>query len=100
MTLLSDVGGAAGLVLGMSLATIIGTIDCIFTSFYNWVRTYFKREKVRTEARPTEQSLIYLNMTRGPQASYDVALNTVACEKISKVSDWKFLPVTMNMTDQ
>ena len=43
-TFFSDVGGAAGLVLGMSLATIFGTLDCIFTGFYTTLRNYLHRK--------------------------------------------------------
>ena len=35
---LSDVGGAAGLFIGMSLATVIGTCDFIFLMIYESVR--------------------------------------------------------------
>ena len=34
---LSDVGGAAGLFMGMSLATVLGTFDCIMMMFYDRV---------------------------------------------------------------
>ena len=33
---LSDVGGAAGLVLGMSAATILGIFDRLFLSIIGW----------------------------------------------------------------
>ena len=42
-TFLSDVGGAAGLVLGMSLATILGTIDCLFAGLFFALKKYFRR---------------------------------------------------------
>ena len=35
---LSDVGGAAGLFIGMSLATVIGTCDFIFLMIYEFVQ--------------------------------------------------------------
>ena len=33
---LSDVGGAAGLVLGVSLATLVGFLDCCLVSFFRF----------------------------------------------------------------
>ena len=32
---LSDVGGAAGLFMGMSLATVLGTFDCVMMMFFD-----------------------------------------------------------------
>ena len=34
---LSDVGGAAGLFMGMSLATVLGTFDCVSMMVYEGV---------------------------------------------------------------
>ena len=34
---LSDVGGAAGLFMGMSLATVLGTFDCISLMIYEGI---------------------------------------------------------------
>ena len=43
---LSDVGGAAGLFIGMSLATVIGTCDFIFLMIYEFVqKTLFYKRK-------------------------------------------------------
>ena len=39
---LSDIGGAAGLILGMSIASILGFIDCLFIYFIRCLRKIFK----------------------------------------------------------
>mgnify|MGYP000242819937 CR=1 FL=1 len=35
---LSDIGGAAGLCLGMSFASLIGIIDCLLSYVIRWIR--------------------------------------------------------------
>ena len=34
----SDIGGAAGLMLGISFATLIGVVDCLFTFLFVLIR--------------------------------------------------------------
>ena len=43
---LSDIGGAAGLILGMSIASILGFIDCIFIYFIRCIRQILKGVKI------------------------------------------------------
>ena len=62
-TFFSDVGGAAGLVLGMSLATIFGTLDCLVTACYTGLRTYLKRKKA-SKLNSKNVSFISKVMTR------------------------------------
>ena len=66
---LSDVGGAAGLVLGMSLATIIGVADCLIVSIYriicrHWFTIFRKKPRV---SRISQEKLEARN-------SYDAAM--------------------------
>lgn len=35
---LSDIGGAAGLCLGMSFASLIGIIDCLLSYIFRWIK--------------------------------------------------------------
>ena len=54
---LSDVGGAAGLFMGMSLATVLGTCDFIFLMIYESVqRTLFYKRIRDIESRLTTGS--------------------------------------------
>ena len=39
---LSDIGGAAGLILGMSIASILGFIDCILIYFLQFISKIFR----------------------------------------------------------
>ena len=57
-TFFSDVGGAAGLVLGMSLATIFGTLDCLVTACYTGLRAYLKRKKA-SKLNPNNVSFMH-----------------------------------------
>ena len=52
---LSDVGGAAGLFMGMSLATVLGTCDFIFLMVYESVQKtdFYKRIRDIITRRPT-----------------------------------------------
>ena len=45
---LSDVGGAAGLVLGMSAATILGIFDNMFMTMISWLAKRSNKNKLVT----------------------------------------------------
>ena len=56
---LSDIGGAAGLILGMSIASILGFIDCIliyFLQFISKIFRYCKKSLYRNVAKVSLQT--------------------------------------------
>jgi len=44
---LSDIGGAAGLILGMSIASILGFIDCLFIYFIRQFKSQRQHTRVK-----------------------------------------------------
>ena len=52
---LSDVGGAAGLFMGMSLATVLGTCDFIFLMIYESVRTLLSARNSKIEKKAKQR---------------------------------------------
>ena len=59
---LSDIGGAAGLILGMSIASILGFIDCILIYFLQFISKtfrYCKKRLYRTVAKVGDSYLVF-----------------------------------------
>ena len=52
---LSDVGGAAGLFIGMSLATVLGTCDFIFLMIYESVHTLLSARNSKIEKKAKQR---------------------------------------------
>ena len=76
---LSDVGGAAGLVLGMSLATLIGAADCLFVSTYRYLCGLRKRRTLSrgmpSQASSTSRKTGNFKIRFDGRNSYDHAMD-------------------------